>query len=584
MERTPLTSPQSTPEIATDDFVRRFAMRTSNLMWFLGAGASASSGIPTAGDMIWEFKQRLFVTQRKTSPRAVADLSDPNVRLKLQNFIDSMADAPAPGSADEYAALFEIVYPAESDRRAYIDSKVKGGKPSYGHIALATLMHGGISRLVWTTNFDPLVADACAKVYDGTGHLTTISLGEPDLAAQAISEDRWPIEVKIHGDFRSRRLKNTSDQLRLQDERLRRILVDCCRRSGLIAVGYSGRDASVMDTLESALDTPGAFPAGLFWLHRGDGEPYESVSCLISKARAAGVEASLIRMENFDETMRDLVRVHPSLVTRVLDQFSLERRRRSPAPRRPLQGNWPILRLNAIPILQSPTLCRVVACEVGGYAEARGAAEAAGVSVLVARTKAGVLAFGTDDDVHAAFDGYNVTSFDLHTIETKRLRYQSGERGLLQDALACALSRHRGLEVIRRGSSDLLYPSAPSDQRWRGLKQLVGALSGTVPGVGELRWFEGLEVRLDWADDRLWLLLEPRTVFDGATADNKAVAADFARERTIKRYNRDLNHVIDFWARALSGTGDTIRAFGIADGVDATFRLGTDTAYSRKSS
>jgi hypothetical protein len=109
-------------------------------------------------------------------------------------------------------------------------------------------------------------------------------------------------------------------------------------------------------------------------------------------------------------------------------------------------------------------------------------------------------------------------------------------------------------------------------------------LSGTVPGVGELRWFEGLEVRLEWADDRLWLLLEPKTVCDGARADNKAVAADFARERTVKRYNRDLNRLIDFWARALSGTGDTIRAFGIADGVDATFRLGTDTAYSRKSS
>jgi hypothetical protein len=534
--------------------------------------------------MIWDFKQRLFVTQRKTSPRAVADLSDPNVRLKLQNFIDSLADAPASGSADEYAALFEMVYPAESDRRAYIDAKVKGGKPAYGHIALATLMHGGISRLVWTTNFDPLVADACAKVYDGTGHLTTISLGEPEVAAQAISENRWPIEVKIHGDFRSRRLKNTSDELRLQDERLRRILVDCCRRSGLIIVGYSGRDASVMDTLESALDSPDAFPAGLFWLHRGDGEPYESVSRLISRARAAGVEAALVHMENFDEIMRDLIRVHPDLDTRILDQFSLERRRRSPAPRRPLQGTWPILRLNAIPVLQSPTLCRVIVCEVGGYAEARGAAEAAGVSVLVARTKAGVLAFGTDDDVHAAFDSYNVTSFDLHTIETKRLRYESGERGLLQDALTRALSRHRGLEVIRRGSSDLLYPSAPSDQRWRGLKQLVGALSGTVPGVGELRWFEGLEVRLEWADDRLWLLLEPRTVFDGATADNKTVIGDFARERTVKRYNCQLNRLIDFWARALSGAGDTIRAFGIADGVDATFRLGTDTAYSRKSS
>ena len=112
-ERTPLTSPQSTSEIANDDFVRRFAMRTGNIMWFLGAGASASSGIATAGDMIWEFKQRLFVTQQRTSPRAVADLSDPNVRLKLQNFIDSLADAPAQGGADEYATLFEMVYPAE---------------------------------------------------------------------------------------------------------------------------------------------------------------------------------------------------------------------------------------------------------------------------------------------------------------------------------------------------------------------------------------------------------------------------------------------------------------------------------------
>jgi hypothetical protein len=79
-------------------------------------------------------------------------------------------------------------------------------------------------------------------------------------------------------------------------------------------------------------------------------------------------------------------------------------------------------------------------------------------------------------------------------------------------------------------------------------------------------------------------LLEPRTVLDGATQDNKGVAADFARERTVKRYNRNLNGLIEFWSRTLAGTGDAIRAFGIADGVDAVFKLGSDTAYSRKSS
>jgi hypothetical protein len=63
------------PEILADDFVRRFAMRGANLMWFVGVGASASAGIPTAGDTIWDFKQRLFVTQRKVTLESVWDHS-----------------------------------------------------------------------------------------------------------------------------------------------------------------------------------------------------------------------------------------------------------------------------------------------------------------------------------------------------------------------------------------------------------------------------------------------------------------------------------------------------------------------------
>ncbi len=55
----------SLPHIGADDFARRFSMRGGNLMWLLGAGASASAGIPTAEDMLWEFKQQLFISQRR---------------------------------------------------------------------------------------------------------------------------------------------------------------------------------------------------------------------------------------------------------------------------------------------------------------------------------------------------------------------------------------------------------------------------------------------------------------------------------------------------------------------------------------
>src|ERR1019366_6971945 len=33
------------PESGADDFARRFALRAANLMWLLGAGASASAGM-----------------------------------------------------------------------------------------------------------------------------------------------------------------------------------------------------------------------------------------------------------------------------------------------------------------------------------------------------------------------------------------------------------------------------------------------------------------------------------------------------------------------------------------------------------
>jgi hypothetical protein len=568
-------------EIAGDDFARRFSMRAANLMWFLGAGSSAAAGIPTAADMIWEFKQALYISQRRASPKSVADLSHPAIRAQLQAHIDSAGNLPSAGAPDEYAALFEAAYPAEADRRTYLHSKMAGAKPSYGHLALASLMRAQHARLIWTTNFDPLIADSCAKIYDGTGYLTTATLDAPELAKQALDEGRWPVEIKLHGDFRSRRLKNTPDELRLQDERLRQMLVESCGRFGLAVAGYSGRDSSVMDALDSAV-RQGSFPAGLFWMHRGDDAPFQRVQALIERATAFGIEAALVRIDSFDEILRDLIRLRSDVNTVVLDQFAGQRRRWTAAPEPAGNRGWPVLRINALPIAKAPTVCRLVVCEIGGYEAIRQAVEAAKADVLVARTRAGVLGFGSDSDMHAAFDPYGITLFDLHTIEAKRLRNDSGERGLLREAITRAITRHRCLRQVHRGRSDLLVPCDPDDQMWRNLAGQVRGIKGSITGHPGLTWHEGVGIRLDWASERLWLVIEPRIVFEGVTEENKAAASDFGRERTVKRYNRQLNGLVAFWAELLAGGGKEMRAFGCGDGVDAVFRLNGDTAYSRR--
>ena len=571
------------PVVAADDFARRFSMRAGNLMWLLGAGASAAAGVPTAWDMIWEFKQQLYVSQRRISPKSVADLANPSVRRSLQAFIDGLDRFPSPGAPDEYAALFEAAYPSEHDRRTYIAGKLNGAKPSYGHIALATLMKADRTRVVWTTNFDPLVADACAKVYDGTGHLTTVALDAPDLARDVLNGERWPAEIKLHGDFRSRRLKNTDDELRQQDAVLRDLFVGACGRSGLIVAGYSGRDDSIMETLEEVLEKVSPFPSGLFWLHRGEDPPLPRVAEFLRKAADKNVDGGLVVIENFDETLRDLVRLLNNLDTTTLDAIAVERATWSPATRPGGNRGFPVVRLNALELKSTPSVCRRVNCNIGGQAEVAALIEQANFEVLATRARAGVLAFGADTDVRSLFSPHGITEFDLHPIEVRRLRYDSQERGLLRQALSRALARAHGFMVIRRHNTDLMAPADPTDQRWMPLKKLVGALSGIVPNHVELTWREGIGTRLDWADDRLWLLFEPRTVMAGVTDDNRAAATDFSRERTVRRYNKQLNELISLWGGILRSGDSDLHALGTAAGVDAVFRLGSDTAFSRRS-
>ena len=571
------------PTIEADDFARRFSLRAQQLMWFLGAGASVSAGLPTAMNMVWEFKRELYVSQQKVSRKTLADLSNPTVQAKLQTHIDSLQNMPELGSADEYAALFEKVYPSEADRSTYINATIAGGKPSYGHLALATLMRAALVRIVWTTNFDPLLADACVRVYDTTGSLTTVDLDSSHLATPAIAYERWPIEIKLHGDFRSRRLKNTSEELRRQDETLRKALIDSCTQFGLVIVGYSGRDNSVMDALKDAAKLPDAFPHGLFWLHCGDTLPLPRVCELLNTARENNIEAALVQIDNFDETLRDLVRLTEDIDTKELDEFAKERQWRSDVPRLTGQPGWPVVRLNALRVASVPPVCRRVVCEIGGFADVRAAITEADTNIIATRTRAGVLAFGSDDDIKNAFQTYGIRDFDVHTLETKRHRYDSVERGLLREALTAAIVREGRLEIVgHRRSTDLLAPANPAADIWQPLRKLIGAIMGDVGKHQRLTWREGVSIRLDWADDRLWVLIDPRIVFDGITDDTKTVAADFSRDRTVKRYNRELNALIHFWTQHLAGDEGEICALGIDDGIDAVFRLSLPTAFSRR--
>lgn len=564
-------------EIALDDFARRFSMRPGRLMWLLGAGVSAAAGIHTAWDMIWRFKRELYVTQRRASRQSIEDLANPQVQAILNAFVSQSDTLPKPGDPEEYSALFEATYPQEQDRRSYIDQMIRGMKPTQGHLALAALLMARHTNIVWTTNFDPLLADACARLFETTSALNTASLDGSVLAGEFISEQQWPVEIKLHGDFRSRRLKNTAEELRHQDARFRQQLIDACRRFGLVVAGYSGRDELVMEALKSALAEPGGFPNGLFWLQRGDAPVLDAVNALLARATAQGVECGIVRIENFDETMIDLLRLLPDIDVAQLRAEGQDRRRFSPAPVPGGRKSYPILRLNGVAVTY-PANCRKVVCDIGGAQEVRETVEASGAQIIVARTQAGVVGFGSDSEFRKALEPFNITEFGLATFEDRRLRYDSQERGLLRRALVTSLAQRHGLDIQPRGSRDLLAPHDPDDVAWNGLRAIVDQISGKVPKDPTIDWREGVALRMEWASDQLWMLIEPRIVFDGSSEETRAITSDFARERTVKRYNPVLDRLIDYWSVKLAG--DELRALGIGDGIDAVFTVAKRSAHS----
>ena len=565
------------------EFLRRFLIRAPNLMWFVGAGTSAAAGVPTAADMVWDFKRLLFCTDQRVSPSEVADLANPAVPVRIQVYLDGTGKHPPDGAAEEYSHYFEAAYAHEADRRAYINGQTTGVRPSYGQFALATLLHAQKARVIWTTNFDGLIEDACADTYGTTTALTVATPDASDIATHALQEERWPILVKLHGDFRSRRLRNTSDEIRTQDAQLRHALVDACGRSGLVVAGFSGRDDSVMSALEEACKE-GGFPSGLFWLHHGESRPLPRVEALITVAQSHGIDAGIVEIGSFDELAGDLARQFPDITEELRARLDRRRQRLTDRPTPGPGRGWPVLRTNAIEVIEWPTVARRVVCSIGGVRELQAAVSELGADVLAVRTQAGVLAFGADADVKRILEPFGIDVFDLYPIERRRLYRDTHERELLYQALAGALVRDRPLRVVRRRGTRFLVPVPGGDQQLLAtLAQITGGMSGELPR-SRGRWSEALAIRLDFALGRLWVLIEPRIWFeempDRAT---KAEAASFARERFANRYNRVWNRLFDAWTALLNaGREDTVlRALDVSDGIDAPFRLARVTAFTR---
>ena len=572
-----------------DTFLRKFEQRTFRIMWLLGAGASRACGIKTAEDMIWDFKARLYRSSKKVPASIVRDLSDPRVRDTLQQFFDEQGDSPALGRENEYSYYFQKTYPENQDRRTYLDQLITKAKPSFGHKALAHLMQEDLCRIVWTTNFDRVFEDAVSNVLGTQSMMTVGDLGEPYKVKRSYTEQQWPIYAKLHGDFHSDLLKNTSEEIAEQDVQMRKVFMEACRNWGLIVTGYSGRDSSILEVLDEAICEGSSFPNGLFWFIREQDKPYEGVVQLIKKAQAQGVDADFVAVGSFDELLMDIVRYLPQaekLVVELGEREKLVPRKINLTNRKVFE---PFVRTNAFPVVEYPKTCRLITVtrDIGNTKKIKEALASANSNLLASRIKKGLLMFGDDGEIKRVFENYGIERTDTHGILSERLVFESGERSLLRDALFKALETHCGLKIENDGPRHIIYASQTARTAEFGFERLAkatGQIHGVIPDT-DIVWVEACSLRLDYRMENLWLLIQPFVHIDvpeNVAEDLLMTAREFVRERRARRYNRKSNDIWDGWVFALFGEARSPVGIGIdgGTGIGARFEISPITAFS----
>ncbi|MBI3249024.1 MAG: tetratricopeptide repeat protein [Deltaproteobacteria bacterium] len=264
-------------------------MEDRSFTFILGSGASRPSGIPTGGELVrtWlaELHQRLDPQFGKQSIKAWATAEN----LDIPEFDYAQAET-------FYPQVFERRFGADPEEGyTQLESIMAEKEPSFGYSVLAQVLAKTRHRVVVTTNFDNLVADALS-IYSQTYPLVC---GHESLAGFVRAQMRRPLVAKIHRDLLLAP-KNDQDGTASLPESWAQALEVLFRHHTPLVIGYGGNDGSLMGFLEAL--APGAIKGRLLWCYREhDGQPNTRICNVVVRHRGA-----LIPIAGFDEFMLQL--------------------------------------------------------------------------------------------------------------------------------------------------------------------------------------------------------------------------------------------------------------------------------------
>lgn len=275
---------------------------------FIGAGASASSGIPVASAMTSNLLREIYNMENGGEN---ADMDT------IRKWCDTQEWWTRNPTESDYSRAFRKRYRTPAERRDYIEKVMKDASPALTYVCLANLLAKEVFRIVFTTNFDDLLNDACIGY-----NLCKPVVCAHDLIVDSIpSRSPRPQIVKLHGDFLYDNLSNLDDEetgrlTKSMEKLLRKHASEC----GFIFVGYGGGDNSVMGILEELVKAGESFRYGVYWATRNPERLPDRVKNFLARQDEFRIVKSADSDTFFAELQSELRLPVPELFIHALDR------------------------------------------------------------------------------------------------------------------------------------------------------------------------------------------------------------------------------------------------------------------------
>ena len=543
-----------------DAFVRAIgASRLTPHALFLGAGASVTSGMPSAQTCIWEWKRSIFLTNNVGLESQFSEITLTSVQSRIQRWLDSQGIYPKSGSPDEYGVYIESCFPIAESRRAYFQDKVRQARPHIGYRVVSTLAAQGLIRSVWTTNFDQLVSRA---VKDHA--LTPIEVGIDctHRIVRAASSGELLV-VALHGDYRYDALKNTNSELQQQEQQLEHALIAEFAANPVIVCGYSGRDESIMRAFRRAYDHDGS--GTLYWCVQDSSSIPDPVRDLVALAVSKGREAYIVPIQGFDDLMVRLAlhcldKAGQDHVTALI----AENAGGGSVSKVPFQidGDHPtaVIKSNAFEI-ECPS--EVIAFELNEWPSesvwkwVRSQTE--GKNVVAVPFKGQILALGTVDDIRACFGGNIKGRPQRSPLFSGNLRNEDGAvTSLLHESLMRSMLH--GTNLLSDGRRELWSPETAKRENWKGETFTV---------------CDSVHVALRYIEGRAYVTLKPsvKVLSPNGEPASREVANPIKLKVLGYQHNREFNEAVNYWRRLLLTSDDTHKLYEYPPGIASAFQF-----------